>query len=288
MSSTESSAAPSRTAPPIFLALAASSRPCDDIQMLCHASITTAMPRIDALKSSCPIPSASREMNSAPPATSIDPTTPAAMPAAIQRERPGMPRVAAPMMPTIRAASRTSRKTTRAVPNMSLLGDDHALGGLLIELADELVLARLERPHEHRALRLARNDLLDLEVVALELLGGGVLVVDHDLHLLARGDLDAVGGELVVLDHDVDVPVGGEDAERGSEEGGGDEAKHFPCLSVRGRWCLICTNDNRSYLYPQGARTPPVEPGQRRSLSFCLQRICRRIPMRKTVLVLMA
>src|SRR5689334_7661081 len=111
-----------------------------------------------------------------------------------------MPVVAAATIPTISAASRTSRRTMRAVPNMALLGDDHALGGLLVEFADELVLAGLERPDEDRGLGLAGDHLLHLERMAFEFLRGRVLVVDHELHLLARGDLDAVRRELVVLD----------------------------------------------------------------------------------------
>ena len=56
------------------------------------------------------------------------PRDPAAMPAASQRFRPGTSRVAAATMPTISAASRTSRKTMTAVANMAalvrLFGDD--------------------------------------------------------------------------------------------------------------------------------------------------------------------
>src|SRR6478752_2212838 len=42
--STESSFAPERMSPPTFFAFSESSRPWIDIQMLCQASITTAVP----------------------------------------------------------------------------------------------------------------------------------------------------------------------------------------------------------------------------------------------------
>src|SRR6185312_1306065 len=201
---TESSFEPERISPPTFFAFSESSRPCTDIQMLCHASITTAMPRMEALKSSCPMPSATLAMASAPNATRIEPTTPSVRPVAIQRPRPAMPRVAAPTIPTMSEASRTSRKTMSAVPSM-LFRDDHALGGGGVEFAHELVFARLERPHEDRRLRLARDHLLDAKVGAVELLGGRVLVLDHEAHLLPRGDLDARGREAMPLDGEGNV-----------------------------------------------------------------------------------
>src|ERR1051326_5059431 len=101
-----------------------------------------------------------------------------------------MPCVAAATMPTMSAASRTSRKTMSAVPNI-LFRDDHALGGLLVELADEPVFTGLERAHVDRRFRLAGNHLLDLQLLALEFLGRRILVVDDELHLLPGRHLDA-------------------------------------------------------------------------------------------------
>src|SRR5437762_10725403 len=126
-----------------------------------------------------------------------------------------MPRVAAATMPTMSAASRTSRKTMSAVPNM-LFRDDHAFGGLLVEFANELVFARLERPDVEGGRRFTGDDLLAVEVVAVEFLGGGVLVLDHQLHLLAGRHGQRVRGEFVVLDHELDLGLA-----RG--EGGGAE-----------------------------------------------------------------
>src|SRR5260221_13973048 len=224
---TESSRAPLWISVPIFFALAESSRPCTVIQMLCQPSMTTATPRIDALKSSWPMPWARLESTPAPAATASAPRRPTPSPPTIQRVRPSSPRVAAPTMPRVSAASRTSRKTMRAVPNM-LFRDDHALGGLLGELADERVLARLQWTHEDRGPRLARDHLLDLQRRALELFGRGVLVFDDELHLLAGGYLDSVGDELVALDGEAEFGLTrGEGAEGGrEEEEAGGKSRH--------------------------------------------------------------
>src|SRR5437762_1957716 len=81
-------------------------------------------------------------------------------------------------------ASSTSRKTMTAAPSMGLLRDHLALGGIGVELADELVAAGLERSDPDEALRFARDDLLDLERGAVELFGRGILVAHVDRHAL--------------------------------------------------------------------------------------------------------
>src|SRR5665213_2983650 len=233
-SNTESALEPLRISPPTSCAWHASSRPWADIQMLCQASIATAMPRIDALKTSCPMPAANCESACAPNATRSEPAMPAAMPVAIQRPRPAMPRVAAATMPTISAASRTSRNTMSAVPNIALLRDDHAVRGLLVVLADELVLAGLERPDVDGRLAVAGNHLLDLERLALELLGRGVLVLDEEFHLLAGGNLDAVGGDLVAFEGHVEFALGGKGDGCGRQDEGKGEARHRSLQGKRG------------------------------------------------------
>ena len=115
----EHSLRPSRISVPIELALAASALPCDDIQMLCHASINTAMPRTMALNNSCPMPSASLPITSVEAATNAEPIKPTTTPAASQRLLPLIVSVAAARMPIISAASSTSLKMMMAVPNMS-------------------------------------------------------------------------------------------------------------------------------------------------------------------------
>ncbi len=116
---TEHSLRPSRMSPPTARALAANAAPCDDIQMLCHASITTAIPSTLALNSSCPMPLAKDPITSVKAATTPAPTSPASSPANSQPRLPGMLCVAAATIPMISAASSTSLKTMMAVPNMA-------------------------------------------------------------------------------------------------------------------------------------------------------------------------
>src|SRR5262245_17042268 len=135
------------------------SRPCRDIQAQCQPSMPTARNSTVALNSSEPMPEAASRIASANSATRQAPTTPPPMPASTHPPRPRMPLVAAMTMPTTSAASSTSRKTTTALgvdcgrrsnmrrprSSLRLLHDDNALGGVLIELADELVGAGLQR-----------------------------------------------------------------------------------------------------------------------------------------------
>src|SRR5262249_31539781 len=154
---------------------------------LCQASISTAMPSTVALKSSWPTPSAIAAMRSVPSATTPAPRIPATTPPTSHTVRPGMLRVAAATMPTISAASSTSRKTMIAVASMAdflLLHDHGALGGLLVVLADEGIAAGLEGPDEDRRGRLAGDHLFAIERVALEFLWRRVAVLDDELDLL--------------------------------------------------------------------------------------------------------
>src|SRR5512143_182256 len=213
MASADISRCPVLTAFPIDLAAAAISRPWLAIQMLCQPSISTAMPRMVALNSSWPLPSASSAMRSVRPATTREPARPAATPTASQRLRPDMPRVAAATMLMSSAASRLSRNTMRADPNMGLLRDDHAARGLFVEFAKEGVLAGCERADVDRGLAVARDHFLAVELVALEFLGRAVLVLHDELDLLAGGHLELGWGELVVLDCQAGFEVGGHGGE---------------------------------------------------------------------------
>src|SRR2546428_2274003 len=62
----------------------------------------------------------------------------------------------------------------------ALLRDDPALGGALVEIADEVVRALLERGHPEAEGLARRDHFLDAEIVALELLGRRVLVGDDE------------------------------------------------------------------------------------------------------------
>src|SRR5437870_6633551 len=106
----------------------------------------------------------------------------------------------------------------------ALLRDDPALGGALVEIADEVVRPLLERGHPE-AEGLARWDhLLDAEIVALELLGCRVLVGDDENEGRARRHRDLLRGEAVVLDGERDLgrirrPGGSTPGDDGEDKG---------------------------------------------------------------------
>src|SRR5262245_25305912 len=125
------------------------------------------------------------------------PSTPAVMPSPIHAPRPGTPRVAASTMLMISPASITSPKTITRAPSITLFRDYHALGGLGMELADELVTTGVQRSDPHQAFRLAGDHLLDLERGAIEFFRRGIFVADIDRHALARRNADFRRFELV-------------------------------------------------------------------------------------------
>src|SRR6185437_14429249 len=95
------------------------SLPWLDIQVTCQPIITTAVSSTAAWNTSCPTPPSEPSMKPMHTATTIAPITPSAMPPPTNTLRRGTPRVAAATTVTINAASRTSRKTSSAMPNMS-------------------------------------------------------------------------------------------------------------------------------------------------------------------------
>src|SRR5689334_8143641 len=116
------------------------------------------------------------------------------------------------------AASSTSRNTMIAAGIMRafnsaacdgrvLLHNQLTLSGLWIEFAKERIRTRLERAHVQSDLAAARNHLLPLQVVTLELLGGGVRILHDQLELLPSRRLDGRGLELVVLDREANHQV---------------------------------------------------------------------------------
>src|SRR5262245_46124991 len=179
------------------------SRPWRDIQAQCQPSMPTARNSTVALNSSEPMPEAASRIASANSATRQAPTTPPPMPVNTHPPRPRMPLVAAMTMPTTSAASSTSRKTTTAlgvdcgrrssiaaVSSWSfLLHDDNAHGVVLIDLADELVGAGLQRTNFEARFLAAANHFLDVQRLALEFLGCVVGILDRDRHFLTGGNL---------------------------------------------------------------------------------------------------
>src|SRR5438270_315928 len=131
------------------------------------------------------------------------------MPAKIKRPRPAIERVAAATMPINIAASNVSRKTTSAGPNMVLLRDDYAFRRFLIELADERVTPRRERPDEKWSFGLRRNDFLAIERVTVELLRCRILVIDDDFDFLVCRHPQFRRFEPVIADDERKFRVGG-------------------------------------------------------------------------------
>src|SRR5882724_10994551 len=68
-------------------------------------------------------------------------------------------------------------------PPCALLRDDPALGGALVEIADEVVRALLERGHPEAEGFARRDHFLDAEIVALDLLGGEAVILDGERDL---------------------------------------------------------------------------------------------------------
>src|ERR1700716_1977436 len=98
----------------------------------------------------------------------------------------------------ISEASSTSLNMSTAIPSIRItplrlrcavasFGDQHAFGGVLVEVAEERVAAGLQWPHENSDGRLCRHDLLPVELGAFEFFGRRVLVLDLQLDLLPRG-----------------------------------------------------------------------------------------------------
>src|SRR6516165_5872511 len=171
--------------------------------MLCQPSMPTARSKITAFNNSWPMPAAAAAISAANRATRTAPSTPPARPVETQNPRRGAPTLAASTMPTISAASSTSRNTMMAAPSIAtyrLLRDYVTASGLWVKIAEELVLAGLQRADIHGDLLAAAHRFLASELGALEFLRCRVVVLDRQGDFLARRHLDFSWLELVVLD----------------------------------------------------------------------------------------
>src|SRR5437868_6220254 len=148
--------------------------------------MATARRRMLASKISWPDPWKSPAIFPAKAATTAAPITPATTPRLTQRPRPATPLVAASTMPTMSPASMTSRKTISKLASTRLLRDHHALRGVGMILAHEVVLPGRERPQPHDALSAAGDDLFDMKRRRVEFLGAGILVGEKDLRRRIR------------------------------------------------------------------------------------------------------
>src|SRR5262245_28154722 len=136
-------------------------------------------------------------------------------------------------MPSSSAASKASRSVTTNVAPIALLGDDPALGRGFVVLADEGIAARLEGPDPDLHRLAAGDDLLDPQLLALELLGRGVLVGDHEHEGRPRLHADLVRLETVLLDGHGDLDVGPGGHGRGQDETGREQEKKRATRSHR-------------------------------------------------------
>src|SRR5947208_7063725 len=140
---------------------------------------------------------------SAKPATTMAPKMPPAIPLPIQKPRLGTPWLAAMTMPTISAASSTSRNTMIAVAStrpLLLNDEDAARGGM--EIVEKLVASGFERADENAGCFARRDDLLAMQRVALEFGSNRLLIADDQLDLGIRPDLHFARHELVIPDRD--------------------------------------------------------------------------------------
>src|SRR5262249_44788195 len=138
-------------------------------------------------------PDAAAAMLAAKAATSPAPTRPPAMPQETHRPRPGAPLLAASTMPTIRAASRTSRKTMMAVPSIAgfhLLYDDVTARGLWVEVTEKLVTPWLQRADIDGDLLAAGHHFFPPQLGAFEFFWCWIVVLDDQRNFLAGRDLN--------------------------------------------------------------------------------------------------
>src|SRR4051812_33228084 len=143
-----------------------------------------------ALNSSCPMPANKFDSAPAKTATTQAARMPTSRPPPIQALRRGTVRVTASTMPTIRPASKTSRKTMISAASMArsyfttrfLLHNQSAARDLFVVFVEEFVAARLLGANVDGGVAGAGYHLLDLQGLALELhrLGVEVLQLDDD------------------------------------------------------------------------------------------------------------
>src|SRR5690242_7583695 len=172
--------------------------------MLCQPSMPTARSRITAFNNSWPIPAAAAAISAANRATMPAPTTPPAIPVETQNPRRGAPALAARTMPTISAASSTSRNTMMAAPSITtphLFCYDMTACGLRVEITKELVFSGLQRADIHHDFLSAGDHLLAPELGAFEFFRRRVVVFHRQGDLLAGRNLDFSRLKLMVLDH---------------------------------------------------------------------------------------
>src|SRR3979411_498947 len=148
----------------------------------------TAMPRIAALNSSCPMPANSCDRAPVNAATTQAAAVPASTPPPIQRLRCGTEPVTASTMPIINPASNTSRKTMMSAASTGVcLLHDQGAARLFVEVVVKLVASGLQGPHIDDTLAVGGHHLFDPQGFAFKLHGFGIEVLDPESDGLAGG-----------------------------------------------------------------------------------------------------
>src|SRR5215469_6388185 len=208
--------------------------------MLCQPSMPTARARITAFNSSWPMPAAAAAISAANRATMPAPTTPPARPTDIHKPRRGAPVLAASTMPTISAASNTSRKTMMAAPSIvdrPLSRNNVAACGLRVEIPEELVFARFQRADINGDLVATGHHFFTTQLGALKFLRCRIVVLDDQRDLLAGWDLNFSRMELVVLDLErIAGILGGEAGCHGRNESEREECETNHPRNFPGGW----------------------------------------------------
>src|SRR5450759_4198502 len=141
----------------------------------------TAIPRIAALNSSCPIPANSWDSAPVNAATTQAASAPASTPPPIQRLRCGTEPVTASTIPMMSPASNTSRNTImRAASTGAGLLHGQGAARLFVEVVVKFVASGFQCPHIDDTLAVGGDHLFNPQRFALELHGFGVEVLDPE------------------------------------------------------------------------------------------------------------
>src|SRR5450631_3907982 len=136
--------------------------------------------------------------------------------------RRATPRVAAQTIEMISAASSTSRKTSRATPGIWSLDDQPPFGGVLVEVAKKAIAAGAQGTDEDRDCAVGWNDLLAIEIRALELFRRGVLIAHGDLEFRSSPYLKLARSVHMVFEHQLVLrQVVGQGRDRQRQQGSG-------------------------------------------------------------------
>src|SRR6266404_163938 len=196
------------------------------------------------------MPAAAAAISAAKRATTPAATTPPAKPQETQNPRRGAPVLAARTMPTISAASSTSRNTMIAAPSIwtiLLFHNDVTTRSGRVEVAEKFVPPGLERADIDGDLFSAGDHLLAPELGAFEFFRCWIVIFHNQSNFLADRDLDFGRPEFVVLDYE----HVGWFLRRGGSSGSQNQGKRKECGAVHSlfREIVMKANATESHFY---------------------------------------